>query len=67
MYWQRYKVIFQKKKRSTPQISMFWLSYGLGTIRFGFLDLKNGRLIYHPWGSFSTVQYLCTQYIFVHN
>ncbi len=46
MYWQRYKEIFLKMKMSTPQISMFWSSYGLGTIRFGFLDPKNIRFIF---------------------
>ncbi len=30
MYWQRYKEIFLKMRMSTPQISMFWSSYGLG-------------------------------------
>ncbi len=35
MYWQRYKEICLKMRSSTPQISMFWSSYGLGTIRFG--------------------------------
>ena len=55
-YWQRFKEIFLKMRRSTPQISMFWSSYGLGTIRFGFLDptelppptLKNARyMVFH--------------------
>ncbi len=66
MYWQRYKEIFLKMKKSTPQISMFWSSYSLGTIRCGFLDTKNIRFIFHPWGLFLLVHDQCKQHNFVH-
>ncbi|KAK0464116.1 hypothetical protein IW261DRAFT_1624040 [Armillaria novae-zelandiae] len=39
-------------RKSTFQISMFRPSYGLGTIRFGFLDPKNIKETYHPWSLF---------------